>query len=39
MGGTLRNEEVYVDTQLIHFSVQQGLTEHCEAITLQSKTL
>ena len=39
VGGTLKKEEVYVDIQLIHFIVQQGLTGHCNAITLQSKIL
>jgi len=28
---------VYMYTQLIHFVVQQKLTQHCEAITLQLK--
>ena len=26
-----KNEEIYVNTQLIYFAVQQKLTRHCKA--------
>ena len=38
VGGRLRREEIYVYKQLIHFIVQQKLTQHYkEAITVLKK--
>ena len=37
MWGEFRKEEVRVHTELIHFIVQQKLTQHCKSITLQLK--
>ena len=36
-GGRSKREETHVYIQLIHFIVQQKLTEHCKAIILQLK--
>ena len=30
MGGKLKRKEIYVYLQLIHFDVQQKLTQHCK---------
>ena len=35
MEGKSKKEAPYVYTELIHFIVQQKLTQHCEAIMLQ----
>ena len=37
VGGRLQREGIYVYIELIHFVVQQKLTQHCKAITLQLK--
>jgi len=37
MGGRLYRKGIYVDIQLIHVGIQQKLTLHCKAITLQLK--
>ena len=37
MGGGLKREGIYVYIQLIHFVVQQKLTQHCNTIVLQLK--
>ena len=35
VGGRSKREGIYVYIELIHFIVQQKLTQHCEAIILQ----
>ena len=37
MGGRSKREGIDVYTQMIHFVVQQKLTQHCKAIILQLK--
>ena len=37
MGGRFKREGIYVYIQLIHFIVQQKLTQHCKAIILPLK--
>ena len=37
VGGRLQREGIYVYIELIHFVVQQKLTQHCKAIILQLK--
>ena len=37
--GRVRREGMYVYIQLIHFTVQQKPTQHCETITLQFKKM
>ena len=37
VGGRLQREGIYVYIELIHFVVQQELTQHCKAIILQLK--
>ena len=37
VGGRLQREGIYVYIELIHFVVQQKLTQHCKAIILQFK--
>ena len=37
VGGRFKRKRVYVYTQLIHFTVQQKLKQHCKAITFQKK--
>ena len=37
MGGRSKRDGIYVCLWLIHFVVQQELTQHCEAIILQKK--
>ena len=37
MEGRSQRERVYVSIQLIHFVVQQKLTQHCKAVILQLK--
>ena len=37
VGGRLQREGICVCIQLIHFVVQQKLTQHCKAIILQFK--
>ena len=39
MGGRSKREGIYVYIQLIHFGVQQKLTQHCKAIILQLKKM
>ena len=36
-GGRAKKEGIYVYIQLIHFTVQQKLTQHCKAIILPPK--
>ena len=38
MGGPSKREGRYAHIELIHFVLQQKLTEHCKAIMLQEKT-
>ena len=38
-GGRSKREEIYVYIQLIHFIVQQKLTQHCKAIIFQLKII
>ena len=35
--GEVKRERIHVYIQLIHFIVQQKLTQHCKAIILQFK--
>ena len=35
VGGRSKREGIYVNIELIHFTVQQKLTHHCKAIILQ----
>ena len=35
VGRKSKNQGIYVYIQLIHFSIQQKLTQHCEATILQ----
>ena len=37
VGGMSERERIYVYIQLIHFAVQQKLTQHCKATILQLK--
>ena len=37
VGGRPEREGMYVHLQLIHFVVQQKLTQHCKAVILQLK--
>ena len=37
VGGRLQREGIYVYIELIHFVVQQKLTQHCKAIILEFK--
>ena len=37
VGGRFKREGIYVYVQLIHFVVQQELTQYCKAIILQLK--
>ena len=37
MGGRFKREGIYVQTQLIHFIVQQKLTQHCKVTIPQLK--
>ena len=37
MGGKSKEEGFYVFMYLIHFAVQQKLTQHCKATILQQK--
>ena len=37
LGGRPKSKGVEVYLQLIHFVIQQKLTQHCEAIILQKK--
>ena len=37
VGRRSKGEGIYVYLKLIHFAVQQKLTEHCKAITFQLK--
>ena len=37
LGGRSKREGIYVYIQLIHFVVQQKLTQHCKANILQYK--
>ena len=39
MGGRFTKEGIYECVELIHFVVQQKLTQHCKAIILQQKFL
>ena len=36
-GGRSQREGIYIYIELIHFIVQQELTQHCKAIILQFK--
>jgi len=38
VGGWLKQKGMYVYAQLIHFVVEQKLTQHCKAINSNSKT-
>ena len=35
MGRKFKKEGIYVYTELIHFAVQQKVTQHCKATILQ----
>ena len=37
MGGKAKTEGVWVYVELIHFAVQQNLTQHCKAMILHLK--
>ena len=39
VGGRSNRDRIYVYIELIHFIVQQKLTQHCKAIILQFKKI